>query len=270
MKIVLQKICFSLIAFFIIGSITAQDMKMTNKAKQYIIEKTISWGLTKADVSDLRVSDQYVSTPSQATYVYFTQRYKGIDINNAISGVTITATGKVAYATNRFYSDIATKTNATKPALTAADAIIAAARYLKQDVKSQPVLLSSHENEFIFDKKDLTNTDIKVKLLYEPVDNGKSLRLAWEVSLDMKKTSDYWLIRIDALTGAFLKKDNLTVYCNFDGVHYGTIAHHEHHQQSDIVKKGTERQNNRLIGGGTYRVFPLPVQQRLSLPQQRA
>ena len=52
-------------------------------------------------------------------------------------------------------------------------------------------------------------------LTYQTTQEG-IIRLAWMFELNPTDHSDHWIIRVDAMDGSILGKNNYTVYCNFD------------------------------------------------------
>ncbi len=74
------------------------------KAKTALLEvvKSGKWGITLADVQELRIQDLY--RDAVGTHAYFQQQYQGLDIWNAVLAVHINAQGEVYFATSRAVS----------------------------------------------------------------------------------------------------------------------------------------------------------------------
>jgi hypothetical protein len=132
MNATFTKTCFFLMLLFLsAATLEAQKQSPLDIALRHLEQARESWQLTAADIADVTVSDQYQTRHNGVTHLYFMQRYAGIPLYNAINGIHITRDGKVAFATNRFVPDLASRANATNPALTAYQAIEAAATHLE-------------------------------------------------------------------------------------------------------------------------------------------
>lgn len=212
---------------------------------------------TSEDISDIIVSDKYVSTPSQATMIYLVQRHQGVEVDNAIFNFAITNTGEVAHTGNRFVEDLASKVNTVSPSINPADAIQAALGHLDVPMNSSLVEKERiNSQKFVFDKGAYSKSDMTVNLKLYP--NGDEVRLVWEVSIEMLTANDFWKLKIDATNGKMLDKYNLIVKCQFHDKPY-----HNHDvscRSLDNVKivnskkKKTEATSN-VVLGGIYNVY---------------
>lgn len=185
-------------------------------AIQHLQENKDQWKLTEADIADLVVTDNYVSTPSGASMVYLMQRYQGIKVYNAIYNVGISKEGEVVHAASRIIPNIVNKVGAsTSPSLTPEAAIASALSHLNVEVNDALVQKErKNDQEFVFEKGAYSNTDIKVNLQLYPI-NENEVELVWEVVIDMVSNADYWNVKVDAATGNVLGKHNYTTYCTF-------------------------------------------------------
>ncbi len=240
--------------------LSAQSGPPKTLVERHLQEKAISWKLQAEDVSDVRIRDAYTSTHNGITHVYVNQRYRGIDIHNAISGLHLLPSGKLAYATNGFYPKVSTLVNATTPVLSPTQAIgFATATFLLPN--RQPLVLKEQlsAHSWVYESAELSRRPIAVHLVYQPVRQGNdiSLRLAWDLAIDFKETSDYYSFRVDALTGAVLDRYNWTQYCSPDHVHAAA---------PDYCPDETPALPSADQAG--YRVFPLPLESPDEGPRQ--
>src|SRR6185503_8145223 len=60
---------------------------------------------------------------------------------------------------------------------------------------------------------DVSNDTIIAQIVY--VASNDSLRIAWNFSVAMKNSTDWWNIRINAKTGEFIEKNNYVVHESF-------------------------------------------------------
>lgn len=251
--------------FLSAAAVGAQKQTPLDIALRYLEQEHGQWQLTAADIADVVVSDQYQTRHNGVTHLYFMQRHAGIELYNAINGIHITKDGKVAFATNRFASDLASRVNTTSPALTAYQAIEAAATHLELVMDGPLRLLEkTSARQMVYAGGNISRSDIKVKLMYQLVE--ESARLAWDLAINMPNRPDYWSLRIDALTGEIIGQLNWTVHCSFeaphsheDGQKCGTAEHPEHAFRP--VGEALEMANRSILNDNAqYRVYPVPAE----------
>ncbi|HMQ48735.1 MAG TPA: M36 family metallopeptidase [Saprospiraceae bacterium] len=266
MKASFTRLGLAFLGLFLGVALHGQLQTPLDLALRHLEQQREQWQLTKTDIADAVVSDQYVSEHNGVTHIYFNQRYAGIELYNAINGVHITQDGKVAFATNRFTPALETRINATEPQLSAFQAIAKAAAYHNMSISGTLRLLEQvGDRQFLYEGGNISNSDIKVQLKYQLMKDG-SVKLAWDLALDMPTTADYWSMRVDAISGEILDQNNWTVYCNF--------SHHEHNQSCGVgqhremiefipVQEALLSQNMVLNDNAQYRVYPAPFESPL-------
>ncbi len=262
-------LCIAIIAMHVFY-LHAQKITPFDIAIQHIQQKTGQWQLEKSDVSDLAVSDNYVSKHNKVHHYYFAQRYNGIEIYNAISGVHLTANNEVFFSTNAFVPNIQTKVQNISPSLSPSAALVKAAENLGRSILPKQIAANREANHYVFEKESLSYVDIPVKLKYFLTKEDK-LRLVWDVSIDETGGDDYWSMRVDAQTGEILDKTSFTVKC--------TIlpgAYHRHNDdcveekgdalilrnympQQEALKK-THAKTFGMSAAATYNVFAFPLE----------
>ena len=72
--------------------------------------------------------------------------------------------------------------------------------------------------------------------MWVPVNEGKEVKLAWQVYLVPATSADYWMIRVDANTNKKIAESNFTVYCSWDA--YDT--NHTHHEAEHLFYENIE------------------------------
>ncbi len=263
-----KKIPLIICCLFAITFAWAQKQTPLDIALRYTEQQQERWQLEKSDVTDMLVSSNYRTQHNGMSHFYFLQRHVGIPVYNAMIGVHVTSDGKIGFATNRFIANVAAKVNATAPTLSAEQAIIKAAQQLNLPGKPAPVFVEkSEKGELIFEDKSISQSAIKVRLMYQPTANG-TVRLAWDLAIQQTNTPDYWSVRIDAITGNLLDKQNWTVYCEF-----GSKSKHEHTSDCKQASSGTlaftevtqalTQQNLFPPDNAQYNVFPVTVESPL-------
>jgi extracellular elastinolytic metalloproteinase len=228
-------------------------------ALRYVEQQQEEWGLQPTDIVDMVVSDQYSSKHNGVTHIFFKQRHASFEVYNAINGVHITQDGEVGYATNRFISGLKDRVNTTVATITAQQAIERAASHFGLPAGLPLRLIEKKsDHEYIFEGGTLSNTDITVKLSYQPLDDG-NVHLAWDLAMDLPTSPDYWSVRVDATSGEILHQHNYTVYCS----HPGGLQHvHGAECGLDEAPAFTpvEEALTTVTDGATYNVYPVPVE----------
>lgn len=247
----------------------AQQQDNLDKALRHLEQKATEWELETADLMDVIVSDQYVSEHNGASHFYFIQRYAGTPIYSAVNGVHLSRAGEVVYATNAFQSKLAERVNTTQPLITAFTAVNAAFANWDIELTASPRLQDQKGQVFTFFGDDLANNNFEVKLRYFPVDQTGEIRLAWDMAVDLKKSADYWSIRIDALTGEVLHQHNYTIYCNFDHKANATTHADNCAHDWDIQQAAMQPLEAALLVDGDcgYNVFALPAESPIHGPR---
>ena len=252
----IQQLLFLLTLSLMSGALFGQAQSTLDMALQHLEANQVKWGLDKADLSDVKISNHVHSKFGEVDHYYFIQRHEGIEVYNAITAVHVNQKGKVSALRHNFIPQLASKINTSSSQLNEAEA-------LKQVFKELEISFANFnftpvnraEGVVTFGKGGLSNVDINVKPIYQVM--GDEVRLAWDVTLDPVKNADYWNIRVDAVEGAILSKTNYTVYCQFEkntgSTHSATCTDHNH--DTPLVKTTTENAESITAMGGTYNVF---------------
>lgn len=239
------------------GGVSAQaQLSPRSTALRFLQTTPEKFNLSPADVADVRVSREYLTRHNGLTHVWVQQQHHGIPVFNALFGLHVRKNGEVIHLGHTFIQNLATRTNTNLPALSAARAIEMAMIHLGFEGFAVPPLKEKiNEKNLVFDAGSVSRSPIPVNICYQPLQNG-SVRLAWSLTIDQINTSDYWNIRVDALTGEILDKHNYTVYCHAGGVH----RHEEQCTVDQTVVQNQVEEQPLSLAGESYRVFPLPAE----------
>ena len=203
----------------------------------------MKFGLTTKDVSDWVIESEVSSEDTKVTSYYIVQRFQGIEIFNAQSTVSVKE-GKVINMGNRFKKDIGKKINSISPSLSVIEAINSAYSHLGIEAKPSFSIVETI-NKNAFKLSDGIQEDlISAKLVYQPTSDDK-LKLAWAFQFYSPDGKHLWDLRIDALNGTILEKNDLTVSCNF----------------------GNSKQNN-FPSGSIFNLKKTDLVNKVSLPLQ--
>ena len=243
----------------------AQAQTPLETAMRYLEDKQEEWQLTKADIADVVVRDLYTSKHNGATHIYFNQRHSGIELYNAINGVHLKENGEVVFATNRFTPALAEKVNTTEAVVNAHDAILNAAQHFQLPILSNLRLINQvGDRQYTYEGAYISHQDIKVQLVYQLI-NQNEVRLAWDLAIDMPSSTDYWSVRVDAVSGEVINQHNWTVSCDLSG--HGAHQHNEHcavTQHNNALHLNYEdalaQERQVLNDGAQYRVWAIPAE----------
>ncbi len=251
----MAKPCFFVRTAFLLAlfalSLPVGAQQFQTEINTYLREIKSKWNLTDEDITNWTVSDQYTNRKTGITYTYLHQQISGIRIYNAVSTMAI-RNGSVEYFANRFFADAAHKANTTVPALQPEKAVLLAAANLGVALVQAPRLQSKEDtrHKFTFSDCGISKHPIETELLFMPAEDG--FRLAWNVNIALRESADWWNVRIDAVTGEYLEKNNWTVTCD-PGTGYSENG------LSPLAYPALNQAGN-AVAGASYNVFALPVE----------
>ncbi len=242
--------------------LVAQQQSSLDIAMRYLESQAKTLGVTSSDLADLAIDKEYQTVTNGVTHLYLIQRHQGVEVYNAIANVNI-QNGKVLFAGNRLISNLASKVNTTQPVITPTQALEKALLHLgTTPAKTFSLLERVSDHEMTYDKGDFSHENVPVKLRLQPMKNG-TVRLVWDMAIDLVKGLDYWSIRVDAITGEILDQHSWTIHCSF-GSDAEEGCDHNHavtHRQMKSVKEA--REQNRTTTGSvpnSYNVFAFPIE----------
>ena len=175
-------------------------------------------GYRVEDLQDLIMKDDYLSEDVGLQHLYVRQRWQGIEIWNGDIAIHTQTDGSVIAVNNGSFSRLADRVNTTTPVISAGTAL---SNVLARDMPgtSIPALISSEDNGrmSVFDGSSFSDEPVVVRLVLVPV--GEALRLAWNVNHYTPNGTHWWNVRIDAVTGEELERNDWVSQCNFDHFH---------------------------------------------------
>ena len=235
----------------------AQTDDAADVAVDHLQDNAAAFGLTATDVSDVRVVDAVVSSHTGVTHVYIQQLHRGIPVTNGIVNVNVAGDGTVLSAGNRFVAglSVATAGQESAPAAlrTPVQATAAAARHVNLATTERLVVVDQEpgpNRETTVSDGGISEEAIPAELVWLPLDSG-DVRLAWTVEIEQTDGQHWWVISVDAATGAVLRAEDRLVHDDL-GALAGMLG-----RRSDSVRVAPERT---VKDGSSYRVFPLPLE----------
>lgn len=246
--------CF--LSFLFLG-LSAQSQSRLDAAMRHLEENVDQFKLTPSDLEDVMVNYQYTNAKTGATYIYLNQSHKGIKIKNAIINIAINKDGKIVHVGNNFITDLKSKIVAGRSSVSPEDAVVKAADYLGVLRPETPTFSARTEEGIIkYAPTSYTNSDILVEQMYDLQDG--SAKLVWQSTLNMKGNADYWEIRMDATSGEFVSKNNLTVYCTHHKGAYDKQHDCTAHKLSQTMSEAKTVETIVAQGVPSYKVYPFP------------
>ncbi|MBL7886475.1 MAG: T9SS-dependent M36 family metallopeptidase [Flavobacterium sp.] len=224
------------------------------KIQLYLNNNLSRLDLTQNDVSDWVIASKATSKTTKISNYYIQQRFQGIEIFNAISNVWI-KNNQVIHIGNRFIKNCSSKTNTTIPQISVLDALNKAKIAL--EISSTPtsqIVSALDTHTFILSNQEKADP-IKAQLVYHLTAN-KNLLLAWDFYIDVPQQNHMWSVRIDAVTGELLQKNDFMVSCSFD---------HKHNSNENFgfnFNSIAFKKNNSILEtqSGSYRVVPFTTE----------
>ncbi|MEO6489313.1 MAG: M36 family metallopeptidase [Ferruginibacter sp.] len=265
---------FTLLFSAFLGNAQNDD---NSRALQLVSKNSAAIGITAKDVKNSIVSNTFTTTGSDITMVYLQQAYKGIPVYNQLLVLGFRNGALVSNAGKRF-KGIEQKVNVqdATPAISAITAV-KAAMAAKNVVTFENIfaLNVASPNKLDFGKPSVVIENITAELMWVPSKDHKQVKLAWQVYLVPKNTSDYWLLRMDALNSSLLDETNLTVSCNWDAnqkqdlgyLNYKNSANQKEEMKRNSIFNITESPvaqqsptGPTIVNSASYRVIPFPAE----------
>jgi hypothetical protein len=201
----------------VVSALSAQiDAAMVLALIPERIEKA---GLRAEDLQDAAITDSYVSEQSGLRHTYIGQRWEGIAVWNAQIAVhQRVGDGSVVTASIQAWPGLSERVNATAPSVSAAAAFATVLASTMPGAATPPVIaVEDGGKRFLFDPQGFSGEAPFAQLVYQP--EGESLRLAWNVNHYTPDGSHWWNVRIDAITGQELSRNDWVASCTFGHGH---------------------------------------------------
>jgi hypothetical protein len=236
--------------------------------------------LSQLDIDNSIISSTYKNKFAGTTMVYLQQTFKGVPIYNQLLTLAF-KDGKLVSKSGNFISGVADIANVKSevPYVNAKDALITAIADRKLLTNENPIEISTKESgkKFEFGEMGVAKENITTALMWFPTEIGKkTLRLGWQVYIIPKKSSDYWLVNVDATNKSIISVSNLTVYCNWHGTSDHLQDSHSNSSEKNITngingvkffdENNVDTVDNNLVNSpalvnsASYRVIPFPAE----------
>ncbi len=241
------RLLFVLGLLFLSSLVQAQSYRNLIEAQLIREKEKNKWA--ESDLQEWAQTDQYTDAETGLTHVYVQQKLNNIIVYNAISVFAMKG-NDVLYFKPGLIAQLQSKVNSATPTLNAQTALENAISYLGLTMTEPVRFLSSHlnTNTYMFEVSAISPRPVKVQLVYRQT--GQDVRLCWDVSMEMKNQPHWWNIRIDAMTGSYVDKNDYTVECQMQDPL-------EEPLYSDMMSPNTSTPTGATP---SYRVFAMPVE----------
>lgn len=235
------------VAFLLMGTGISFGQDYSGLIKSYF-QVHNSQDFKKYDLSDFVVDNIDKSSSLGGDVVKFQQLFNGLPVNASV-GTALVKNGSITYFTEGFVKDYQNASKAT-PMLSPLQGL----QKVASEIGNQSIANFSILN---YQEPSEQQNIAKQRLIYYN-DNG-NLKLAYEFSVEEPKSSNYWLIMVDAMNGKILDKQNLTLFCNFLPNTYQSFGSSEHKL---IGPKDQIKQEGKILApdNASYNVFALPLE----------
>jgi hypothetical protein len=250
--------------------VNAQINETENRIARDLAKKnTAVIGLSQTDLDNSVVANTYMIPGTNIRMLCLQQSYRNIPVYNQLHVLAFKNETLVSNTGNRLVIKDEAARN-TVPSITPETAVRVAMADCK--VNSFKTILpeskSADGNKLTYGKLDIATENISAELIWFPVDEGKDMKLVWQVFIAPRNSSDYWLIRVDAASQQIISKESLTIYCNWDDKGHSVQDHLSKHPTpltgnnlfniSKNIKKTTAEPF--VVNNATYRVIPYPAE----------
>jgi len=231
----------------------AQAQQRPTDAAAIARERLVDHGYKAEDLADLVVKDHYRDSRSGVEHTFLRQRWQGIEVFNGDIAIHRTAGGKLIKMDNGAWPFIAKTVDAVSPTITAEQALAEVLGRNQPGVRvPAPTATEDGGRLVTFDGSALGGEPVKVQLMYQPFE-GK-LRLVWNVNHYEADHAHWWNVRISAVDGKELDRNDWVAHCGF-GEHREEEAVHGAAAPAMAAPPAPLP-----AGANSYNVFPAPVE----------
>ena len=250
-------------ALFFLVPMLAISQNPEQKIQAYLNANLAKSGLTTQDVSDWIIESKLNSTSTGIDNYFVKQRFQGTEVFNSISNFWVKNGEVINVAGENFVPNLAQKINTTNPSLNAIQALNSALPGLGLSGGRHEIIETVSAKEFKISNGDLH--PITAELVFQDTPQG-NLRLAWDFTIETPGHQDMWSVRVDAVSGQILVKNNMVLSCNFDAPLDKPLLGNQ--DNFVFAKQFYKPQSALEVQSGSYRVFPLGTESPAFGPRQ--
>ncbi len=202
----------ALIAFFCV--FTAHSQSTLSTIQDYLRSHASEWKLTPNDLNDIEITDEAPSKSTGIKHVYVRQKLNGLPVVNGLATVTL-KNNQVIRVAQRFVKLEAPIS--IIPTISSSEAILSALKQLGDVSSHNLVLLSENKtmNSSLYEASTASLEPIPVRLMTQ-VNNAGKTELVYDLSILMPSQQNWWSLRVSAIDGTILFKNDWIQHCSFD------------------------------------------------------
>ena len=231
-------------------------------------------GISADLISTSKVFYTYEDVATRIRYVSLQQTYKGIPVYNQILALSF-RNDKLLSNFGIFDPSIEKSINVSSgiPSVTAESAVQSALSDRGFRASQMAIALNrKDQGRFVeFGNMGISRENITAQLSWVPNELTKTYNLAWQVYIIPKTTSDYWMVRVDAVNNSILGVDNYTDYdnwgtpnenpsINYPAFDYGKSIANNTNTATKNFFDFKKSEDPSLVTTASYRVIPLPAE----------
>ncbi|MBD3582326.1 T9SS-dependent M36 family metallopeptidase [Flavobacterium selenitireducens] len=250
-------------ALFFLVPLLGMSQNAEQKIQAYLNANLAKSGLTAQDVSDWVVESKLNSKATGIDNYFVKQRFSGTEVFSSVSNFWLKNGQVIHVAGENFVQNVSQKINTTTPSLNAVQALNSAMPGLGLAGGRHEIVETISAKEFKISNGDLH--PISAELVFQDIPDG-NLRLAWDFTIETKGHEHMWSIRVDAVSGETLAKNNMVISCNFDAPLHKPLL--DNQDAYAFSKNFFKPQSALEIQSGSYRVYPLGTESPAFGPRQ--
>jgi extracellular elastinolytic metalloproteinase len=174
-----------------------------SRARKFLSDYRKLLGLTAQDDADFEVTDEVVNRDNGASHVYLRQRRLGIPVYDGQLQVDIDGEGRLLSISNNSMRGLASSLAFTKPALSAGQAVTAAAQHLGISPQTPPEVVEAgtdSQQTTRLSEPELSIEEIVARLMWLPI-RDKLTRLVWNFQIHTSDGQHVYDFTVDAKSG---------------------------------------------------------------------
>lgn len=260
MKTPFRKLCLFLLAATALQSAQAQDAR--SAVDHWLQDHHEGLGLTRDDIRNIEVTD-HTTGPKGVDHVYIRQTAHGLPVEGAVGSFAV-KDGRVVGHGLRLQADVAGRTGAAAPGLSAVDAVHAAAKAMGYALADVDVRQRNSRTQLLLGPSGISVDPIPATLMYQWIPGLRSIPLVWELVVREPGSAHWWRLAVDAHTGELVRRSDRMVSCSVP-----SFSRTEDHAAFSLLRAAPPMAAAPPPppDGASYRVFALPVESPVHGPQ---
>lgn len=243
-----------LVVLFSSSATFAQDY--LTAIQEHLNTNRSALGVQTDDIQDFKISDEVLTRHNNVTHVYAEQRVNGIPIQNAMVNAAF-RNGAIVFLSETLESDLAARATVSNPTLNPIQAATSAATALGLGGSNFEIQSAVSTQEFVLNTGDVSLENVPVRLVYAATEDG-ALKLAWDLSIHTTSGDHWWSVRIDAVSGEIIEKNDWILRCTFDSHTHNKLAKNTKKESSFSLNK--TQAPTAAFAGEQYNVYALPLE----------